>query len=263
MPTTREDELRALLIMASHDLKSPLAALSVHLEILREDHGDKLDLSGMERALRRVTRLAEDMLSYATAEQTDLAAAPAELGDLVADVILDHGPGAATGPVTVAGVLPAVRADARLLRHVLDNLIGNAIKYTPSGSAARVTVAAHQLPGGTVRVEVADRGIGLPAADRDRAFDAFHRCANSDGYPGTGLGLAICRRIVERHGGRIGVDENPGGGSRFWFTLPAERAGSEEPTLVTRPRRAAPPLDPPRRKPAVSASLGLAATATR
>ncbi|WP_425322654.1 sensor histidine kinase [Actinoplanes ianthinogenes] len=83
-------------------------------------------------------------------------------------------------------------------------------------------------------VEIADRGIGIPAAERPRVFDAFHRCANSGGYPGTGLGLAICKRIVERHGGRIGADENPGGGSRFWFTLPgaAGPAGGPEPAAA-------------------------------
>lgn len=67
---------------------------------------------------------------------------------------------------------------------------------------------------------MADRGIGVPAADQPRVFNEYHRSANSGGYPGTGRGLAICRRIVERHGGRIGIEENIGGGSRFWLTLP-------------------------------------------
>jgi signal transduction histidine kinase len=73
-----------------------------------------------------------------------------------------------------------------------------------------------------VRIEVADHGIGIPETDRRKVFDAFHRSANSNGYQGTGLGLAIRRRIVERHGGRIGVEPRPGGGSRFWFTLQQE-----------------------------------------
>jgi signal transduction histidine kinase len=113
--------------------------------------------------------------------------------------------------VTARGPLPEVRADPELLHHVIDNLVGNALKYTRAGIAAQVEVSAHLLPGDTVRIEVADHGIGIPEADRPKIFDAFHRCANSGGYQGTGLGLAICRRIVERHGGRIGVEENPGG----------------------------------------------------
>lgn len=122
--------------------------------------------------------------------------------------------------MTAHGPLLQVQADPELLRHVIDNLLGNALKYTGPGLAAQVEVRAQVLPGGTVRIEVADRGIGIPTADLPKVFDAFHRSANSGGYQGTGLGLAICRRIVERHGGRIGVEENPGGGSRFWFTLP-------------------------------------------
>jgi signal transduction histidine kinase len=104
---------------------------------------------------------------------------------------------------------------------VIDNLIGNAVKYTLARSVAEVRVSARGETDGTVRVEVADHGIGIPESDRPHVFDAFHRSANSGAYRGTGLGLAICRRIVERHHGRIGVEANAGGGSRFWFTLPA------------------------------------------
>ncbi|MEU4419893.1 HAMP domain-containing sensor histidine kinase [Actinoplanes sp. NPDC024001] len=220
----RESELRALMTMASHDLKSPLATATAHLEMLRQDHAEGLgddagqQLSGMERALGRINRLVEDLLCYAAAEQAPMDLRPVALSDLIADVIADHaGDGSC---VTVDGPSPSVVADPELLRHVLDNLIGNAIKYTPTGVRARVVVAVRAASGGALRVEVADRGIGIPEADRPKVFDAFHRSANSGAYRGTGLGLAICRRIVERHGGRIGVDENPGGGSRFWFTLP-------------------------------------------
>jgi signal transduction histidine kinase len=123
--------------------------------------------------------------------------------------------------VTAHGPLPYVLADPELLRHVIDNLVGNALKYTHPGAAAHVDVSAQVLPGGAVRVEVADDGIGIPEVDRPRVFDAFHRSSNSRGHQGTGLGLTICQRIVERHGGHIGVEEQPGGGSSFWFVLPA------------------------------------------
>jgi signal transduction histidine kinase len=87
--------------------------------------------------------------------------------------------------------------------------------------------------GDAVRIDVADRGIGIPEDQRDTVFTAFARAAGSESYPGTGLGLAIVARIVERHGGRVGIDDNPGGGSRFWFTLP----------VVSRPADVA-PTDP-------------------
>ncbi|GIF18202.1 signal transduction histidine kinase [Actinoplanes tereljensis] len=209
-------ELRDLMAMASHDLKSPLAAALSNLEMLREDHADHIGddgercLAATERALARVNGLVEDLLAYAMADQKDINPHAVRL----ADVIADH-------DVTVRGPLPTVLADPKLLRHVLDNLIGNAIKYTPGGVRPQVEVHAQPYACGLVRIEVADRGIGIPEADRPRVFEAFHRSANSSAYRGTGLGLAICRRIVERHGGQIGVEENPGGGSLFWFTLPA------------------------------------------
>jgi signal transduction histidine kinase len=222
----REAELHALLAMAAHDLKNPLTSVAAHVEMMRADYVAVLgaefarDLAAIERGLRRMTRLTEDLLDYARAGHT-LDLAPTALHEMVAEVIADHVAGGDPPEVTVAGTLPEVLADAGLLRHVVDNLIGNAIKYSWPGLTPQVEVGARARPDGTVLVEVADRGIGVPAADRPRVFDAFRRGANSGGCTGTGLGLAICRRIVECHGGRIGVGENPGGGSRFWFTVPA------------------------------------------
>jgi signal transduction histidine kinase len=221
----REAELRALMTMASHDLKNPLATVAAHVAMLREEHGDlgeqfQADLAAIERGLHRMTRLAQELLDYAHADR-DLDPQPTPLADLVEDVAADHTTGIETTPVTVAGSLPTVIADSGLLRHVLDNLIGNAIKYTPAGTAPEVEISARTSADGTTRIEVADRGIGIPGAEQPKIFDAFHRCANSTGYPGTGLGLNICQRIIQRHGGHIGVEPNPGGGSRFWFTLPA------------------------------------------
>jgi signal transduction histidine kinase len=116
--------------------------------------------------------------------------------------------------------LPAVRADPAMLRHVLDNLIGNALKYVRPDTAARVEVRPAPAPDGWARIEVADRGIGIPDQHKPAVFDRFHRAHVNSGYAGTGLGLAICKTIVERHGGEIAVADNPGGGTRFHFTLP-------------------------------------------
>jgi signal transduction histidine kinase len=224
-PESHEAELRALLAMASHDLKSPLASVSAHVQMLHEDYGTALgdgfrqDIAAIERGLRRMNQLAQDLLDYARADHT-LELTPVALRDIVGEALTEHVTGPDQALVTLSGWWPTVEADAGLLRHVLDNLIGNAVKYAPAGATAQIEIKAHALADGGVRVEVADRGIGIPATDRPRIFDAFHRCANTGDRPGTGLGLAICRRIVERHGGHIGADDNPGGGSRFWFTPP-------------------------------------------
>jgi len=224
-PRCPESELRGFVTMAMHDLKSPLAVAAANLEMLREqcaerigDDGDHC-LRATERALARITGLVEDLLSYAAAEQRTIDLSPVPLSEVIGEVITET-PGS---QVSSRGLLPTVLADPKLLRHLLDNLVGNAVKYTPPGTPAQVEISARPCPDATVRVEVADRGIGIPEADRPKVFDAFHRSTNSGTYPGTGLGLAICRSIVERHGGKIGVTENPGGGSRFWFTLPQPR----------------------------------------
>jgi signal transduction histidine kinase len=220
--TNREAELRSLMTMTSHDLRSPLTTIAAHLELLRDELGDHAaeDLAVMERAVRRMERLLDNLVDYARSTQNELRITTVALDQVVADVTADRVTTANRARVTVDGTLPEVQADAELLRHVIDNLIGNAIKYTARGATAALRVSSRTIDG-EVRVEVADNGIGIPEADRPRVFDAFHRSANSGGYQGTGLGLAICRRIVERHGGRIGVTEAPAGGSLFWFTLPS------------------------------------------
>jgi signal transduction histidine kinase len=109
------------------------------------------------------------------------------------------------------------------VRQVLDNLIGNAVKYVAPGTPPEVHVESAPVGAGWLRVAVRDNGIGIDPAHRERVFESFQR-ATTDGYVGTGLGLAICKRIVERHGGHIDVEANPDGGSIFSFTLPTTAA---------------------------------------
>jgi signal transduction histidine kinase len=125
-------------------------------------------------------------------------------------------------PDIYTGPLPVVQGDRAMVRQLLDNLIGNALKYTIPGQPARIDISAHTRAGDDqVRIEIADRGIGVPDSEHEHIFAPFHRGQVGHEYTGTGLGLAICRRIADRHGGSIGVSANPGGGSRFWFTLRA------------------------------------------
>lgn len=225
-----ETEPHMLLAMASHDLNGPLTSISAHVEMLRADYAATLnegfarDLAAIERGLGRMMRLTRDLVDHARAEHA-VEPVRVSLAELVAETITDLG---ATSVVSVAGPLPDVLADPGLLRRVLDNLFGNAIKYTRPGETPEIKINASARTDGTVLLEIADRGVGIADGDRTRVFEAFRRCAGADGYPGTGLGLTICRRIIEGHGGRIGVEENPGGGSVFWFTLTAAEVSTAQ-----------------------------------
>ena len=118
-----------------------------------------------------------------------------------------------------------VTGDRFLVRQLLDNLLGNAVKYVAPGVRPSVVVVARPVEG-ELEVAISDNGIGIPADQRDRIFDSFVR-AHAEGYAGTGLGLAICQRVVDRHGGRIRADEEPGGGTRISFTLPLAQRPEE------------------------------------
>ncbi len=234
-----EADLRAFAGVAAHDLKAPLTAIAGYAEILQDELADtaspavRNSVQRISTGIDRMRRLIDTLLAYATARDGQLNPKPVDLQQLVADVITERtahlrarGEGQpAQFPDIYTGPLPAVHADPAMIRQVLDNLIGNAIKYAMPGQSARIDIAAHQRPSDTqVRVVIADRGIGIPTTEHRHVFDAFHRAANHGGRPGTGLGLAICKRIINRHGGTIAVTDNPGGGTRFHFTLPLDNS---------------------------------------
>jgi signal transduction histidine kinase/CHASE1-domain containing sensor protein len=226
----REAELAAFAGIVAHDLKNPLAMVTGYVDLLLDDltasstvAEDHLDmLVRVSVTSRRMRRLIDDLLGMAHARNGALDLADVDLNALVEDVVAERLATAGDPrPQIYVGTLDAVHADAGMIRQVVDNLIGNAVKYTPPGSPARVDVTTAALPDGTVVVTVADRGIGIPAGQHAQIFNDFHRAHATAGYAGTGLGLAICRRIVERHGGLIQAEDNPGGGTRFSVTLPA------------------------------------------
>ncbi|WP_250037916.1 ATP-binding protein [Paractinoplanes maris] len=222
-----ENDLAVFAGVVAHDLKAPLSVIRGHCEAVLEDLPPDADVErSLQRIVFAVDRMAgliDTLLAYSTARDAPLRTRPVDLAALVGEVVHDrtaHLPPGARPEITV-GALPPVTADPAMLRHVLDNLIGNALKYVRPGTAPRVDVTG-SLTGDRARIEVADRGIGIPDDAKPDVFDSFHRAHAEAGYAGTGLGLAICKRIVERHGGEIGVADNPGGGTRFHFTLPEE-----------------------------------------
>lgn len=218
-------ELEEFAQVVSHDLSEPLRVIAGHVELLERSYGDALD----ERATRwigfavegctRLRQLVDDLLRYAQAGRGGLEARSVDLEALAGAVVRELGPTlAASGARVEVGRLPVVEGDPMLLDQVLRNLIGNACKFARPGGGARVEVGASRVDGGW-RVWVADDGEGIPAAYRERVFAPFRRLHDRS-VAGTGIGLAICRRAVERHGGRIWVEDAAGGGAALTFVLP-------------------------------------------
>ena len=227
-------ELQDFAYVASHDLQEPLRKVSSFSERLRTTYGDALGEQGldylrrMEGATVRMQGLIEDLLSLSRVttratpfERVDLGAVAAEvLSDLEARL-------EETGGTVEVGALPSIEADRAQMRQLLQNLIGNSLKFHKQGEPPRVKVYGE--PGGRAstnggrprfRLVVEDNGIGFDGEHLSRIFVPFERLHGRGAYEGTGMGLAICRKVVERHGGEITAQSAPGQGATFTVTLP-------------------------------------------
>jgi len=224
-----------LLDLASHDLKTPLVGSILTAETIAADSADRPEIARRAQALlgesRRMLGLVQDLLDSSAAEsgRLELARAPLDLGDLAAAVAAAFADRAAQKQqrleLEIAPDARAVRieGDAARLRQVLENLLSNALKFSPAGTTAHIAV---RLTADTVRLEVRDEGPGLTAEDRAGLFQRFRRlsAAPTGGEPSTGLGLALAHDLVAAHGGRLGVDSTPGQGATFYVELPAPAA---------------------------------------
>jgi signal transduction histidine kinase len=231
----RLNELKnTFLGIAAHDLRSPIGYIQTATDLLldksawssKEEWQAYLNefLQSLGDQTRHILALLEDLLDVSVIEsgRLTLKLEVVEVGDFLREVVSRHVPIAAQKGTRVAldgAPAGAVSADPNRLTQVMDNLIANAIKFSPPGSAVQVSA---QRDKSSWRVQVKDQGPGITEADRERLFQSFSRLSAlpTAGEKSTGLGLAITRRVVEAHGGQIGVDSSPGQGSTFWFTLP-------------------------------------------
>ncbi len=223
------EEMKKLLVASvSHELRSPLGAIESRLKEMLDkpsevSDGERANLQSIRKHASRLEHFVSSMLELSKIERGKLEYAPrtAELGPVVEDSASFFAAKAReAGLLLDAKVepgLPSFAFDPDLVAQVLANLISNALKFTPKGG--RVSVEARR-DGERARVTVTDTGVGIPEEARARIFTPFERVANPLRATGTGLGLTISKAIVERHGGRIGVESQPGKGSVFFFDLP-------------------------------------------
>jgi signal transduction histidine kinase len=214
--------------MVSHEFRTPLGITMSAVELMRH-YEEKLPIEQRRElcediysATRNMAGLMEQVLVLGRVEAGKLAYRPAPLDlHLLAGKLTDESLSATNRKCPIhwqpENDLSGATADESLLRHIFGNLITNAVKYSPAGSAVRFTA---RRDGEDAIFEVIDHGIGIPEADREQLFEAFHRCSNVGEVPGTGLGLVIVKRCVELHGGGIEMTSETGKGTTFTVRLP-------------------------------------------
>ncbi|QLD90087.1 MEDS domain-containing protein [Natronomonas salina] len=220
------ERLEQFAYAASHDLQEPLRMVTSYLRLLEGRYGDELDEEAEEfidfavDGADRMREMIDGLLEYSRVETRGDPFEPVAVEDVFDDVLADlQFQIEESGAEITVDDLPRVEGDASQLRQVIQNLLENAIRYS-GDTPPRIRVDATRR-GREWVVSVRDDGIGIDPEDQDRVFTVFDRLHSREEYEGTGIGLALCQRIVERHGGDIWVESEPGEGSTFSFTLPA------------------------------------------
>ncbi len=222
-------ELALFTYIASHDLREPLRTVASNVQLIARRLGEEIEDANLKKSIdfarggvRRMQDLIDDLLVYS---RVGTEGKPFERID--GDAVVDEAVANLKATFDEAGVrlvregdLPRIHGDRSQLVQLLQNLLSNAIKYRRQDVEPEIRVRAERV-GEEWEFAVEDNGIGIPAEFSDHVFTIFQRLHKEQDIPGTGIGLAVCRKIVERHGGRIWVESEPGEGSTFKFTLPA------------------------------------------
>jgi PAS domain S-box-containing protein len=226
-------ELQQFAYVASHDLQEPLRMVTSYAQLLQSRYQGKLDADAddfigfMVGGALRMQSLIEGLLAYSRVgsqvrpvEQVDCNVAIQEAIQNLSESIKG------SGAVISRSQLPSISADPIQITQLFQNLLANAIKFTRE--VPKIDIAAEQRPDEWL-FSIKDNGIGIHSEHKDRIFAIFQRLHSREEYPGTGVGLAICKRIVERHGGKIWVESTPDKGSVFRFTFPTRRSPESQP----------------------------------
>lgn len=223
-------ELQQFAYIASHDLQEPLRMVTSYMQLLTRRYGDRLDGDAREfigfavDGAARMNRLIQDLLAFSRVGTRGREFTPTDCNEVLEmarmnlKVAIEE-----TGARVTSDPLPTVMGDDTQLVQLFQNLISNAIKFTKDRTP-EVRVGVQSDEAGWL-FSVSDNGIGMERRHLDKVFTIFQRLHTRDEYAGTGIGLAVCRKIVERHGGRIWAESEPGEGSTFYFTLPADGEG--------------------------------------
>jgi PAS domain S-box-containing protein len=228
-------ELEQFAYVSSHDLQEPLRMVSSYLQLIEKRYKERLDEDGHEfirfavEGAKRMQTLINDLLSFSRVGTRGKPFEPVESEAALKDALANLEVAIEKNHAKIEyDGLPMVTADAGQLTQLVQNLVGNAIKF--HGKAAPVVRIEATRGDGMWTFAVRDNGIGIDPKYFDRMFVVFQRLHAREEYPGTGIGLAICKKIVERHGGRIWVESEVGKGTTFQFTLPdATKDGGTKP----------------------------------
>ncbi|SFS79287.1 ATP-binding protein [Halostagnicola kamekurae] len=220
------ERLEQFAYAASHDLEEPLRMVTSYLSLLEDRYADDLDEDAEEfieyavDGAERMKAMIDALLQYSRVETQGEPLEPVDLEEVLATVRKNLEVQVEESDATIERqTLPRVLGDRGQLQHVFQNLLSNAIEYSED-EPPRVTISADR-DDSMWTVSVRDHGIGIPPEHQEDVFEVFERLHTHDEHAGTGIGLALCRRIVERHGGDIWVDSEPGEGATFSLTLPA------------------------------------------
>jgi light-regulated signal transduction histidine kinase (bacteriophytochrome) len=219
-------ELEAFGYSISHDLRAPLRSIRSFSQFLREHAGAHLDAEGedylkrVEGAAKYMDLLLLDLLQYSRLNAGELDLGAVDLDSAVRDVLtsIEREIDERKAEIKIVDDLGCVTAHPATVRQVLYNLISNALKFVEDGKRPHIEIKSEKH-NGTVKVSIADNGIGIAPQHHQKIFGLFQRLHSQEDYPGTGIGLALVRKGIERMGGKIGVESDVGAGTRFWFEL--------------------------------------------
>lgn len=217
-------ELQQFAHVASHDLQEPLRMVSSYMSLLETKYRGKLDekadayIHFAVDGAKRMQALIEGLLNYSRIGRAEFG--PVDTGRIFADATANLANAISEGNAEISrGSLPTVWGDATQMLQLIQNLIGNAVKYRKPGIPPRVVVSATRSDNEWI-FSIRDNGIGIRKEDHDAVFQMFRRLHTKEEYPGTGIGLASCKKIVEQQGGRIWLESSPGEGTTVFFSIP-------------------------------------------